>query len=118
VGWYQPFITHELHYSKSIAFSTTQPGYYNPVTKVQDPSAEESIRNIHKQQAKKPDDGQPYFFDHSILKPIHYRPGSPFVVVSVDKQIMDGHDDYANATIVNFIREYIEFCRVPTDRMK
>jgi hypothetical protein len=122
VGWYQPFITHELVYSKAITYSTTRPGAINTKAQLVEPSAEESLRNIKDQKAKWHPNGevaQTYYFDHSILKPTHFRPGSPLVVVSVDSQIMDGHDDYANDRIVNFIREYIEFCRVlPTDRLK
>ncbi len=122
VGWFDPFITHELDYSKKIAFTTTQPVTFNAKTQTQDPSDADSIQNIHYQRSNWQQNGgvpNTYHFDHSVLKPVNYKPGDPFLVVSVDKKIMDGHNDYANWTIVNFIREYIDFCRVePTDRSK
>jgi hypothetical protein len=59
---------------------------------------------------------QPYIFAHTnyacILQP---RPsavaGAPFLNVTVDPRIMDGHNDIANPHMVNFLRDFILFTR-------
>ena len=76
---------------------------------------ETSINNVHLQRNKwHPNNpvAATYFFDDSILKPRrNYRPGDPFLIVSVDKKIMKDHDDIANPVIINFLGEYILFCQ-------
>ena len=53
-----------------------------------------------------------YLFDDSILSPRPgYHEGDPFLIVSVDKQIMKDHGDIANPVLINFLGEYISFCR-------
>ena len=34
------------------------------------------------------------------------------MIVSSDRQIMNGHSDITNRVLINFIREYIQFCQV------
>lgn len=55
---------------------------------------------------------QTYAFDDTVLIPRGTYPvHDPILVVKVDRRIMDGHNDIDNPTIVNFIRDYIVFCR-------
>ena len=41
----------------------------------------------------------------------NYTNGYPFLVVSVDKKIMSGHDDISNTNLISFLEEYIFFCQ-------
>ena len=74
-----------------------------------------TINNAHEQKKKWHPNGlhpQTYYFDDSILKPKpQFRPGDPILVVSVDKTIMKDHDDINNPVLINFLGEYITFCR-------
>lgn len=54
---------------------------------------------------------KPYPFDESILTPKDtYHPGDPFLIVSVDSRLMKDHNDIANAKMIHFLIEYIQFC--------
>ena len=76
---------------------------------------QKSIANVHAQRQKwHPNAATPaqYSFDDCTLKPKRtFRPGDPFLIVSVDKKIMKDHDDIGNPVLINFLREYIEFCQ-------
>jgi hypothetical protein len=119
VGWFKPFITHELIYSNTntpaLAGGTNTP---NSKTKKHELHNREQLRtsidNIHKQR-KQWHPNHPtaatYSFYESILKPrAGYRPGDPFLIVSVDKKIMKDHDDITNPRLIDFLEEYVLFC--------
>ena len=53
-----------------------------------------------------------YSFDDCTLNPkASFRPGDPFMIVSVDKKIMSGHNDITNPVLINFLREFVLFCQ-------
>lgn len=121
VGWFGPFVTHDLVYdatNKITASSTLDPQtrkhelhqLHGPEQKLQ-----KSIANVRAQREKwHPNAAAPvdYSFDDCTLKPRStFRAGDPFLIVSVDKKIMKDHDDIGNPVLLNFLREYIEFCQ-------
>jgi hypothetical protein len=127
VGWYAPFVTHELIYRGGTRAPTTQTSTLNPATQRHELSSPDRLlashENIKAQRSKwQPGDHPPrtYDFDDTVLKPVDgFHPGDPFLVVSVDKQIMEDHNDIQNPVLINFIREYIQFCQVePGDHSK
>jgi hypothetical protein len=119
VGWFTPFITHDLIYNTNAGALAGGNSTLNLTTKKHElhkpDKLQASINNVHTQRAKwHPNNvtAVTYDFDDSILKPRgNYRPGDPFLIVSVDKKIMKDHDDIANPVIINFLGEYILFCR-------
>ena len=126
VGWFQPFITHDLIYNTNAA-ALGQNSTLNVKTKKHELHAPDQMRasidNVHMQRQKwHPNNLHPetYYFDDSILKPKqNYRPGDPFLIVSVDKKIMKDHDDITNPVLINFLEEYILFCQTdPMDYSK
>jgi hypothetical protein len=126
VGWFQPFITHDLIYDDSATNTATiRRSTINPSTRQHEvhnrQQLRESIQNTEVQREKwHPNAARPavYSFDDCVLKPRdNFRPGDPFMIVSVDKKIMSGHGDIANPVIINFLREFILFCHVdPRER--
>jgi hypothetical protein len=119
VGWFKPFITHNLVYSPNASFSQAQVSTLNAATRQHEyhapPRLEQSTRNVREQRGRwEPNASRPktYPFDDSVLQPLDsYRPGDPFLIVSVDKQIMKDHSDITNKVLINFLREYIQFCQ-------
>jgi len=127
VGWFKPFVTHELTYSAKALFATTQATTLNPATRKPEyhsrSQLKQSVDNLKAERGKwHPNAATPqtYYFDDSILKPMKgFRPGDPFLIVSVDPQIMHDHNDITNPVLINFLREYIQFSQVdPTDHSK
>jgi Alpha/beta hydrolase of unknown function (DUF900) len=117
VGWFGPFITHELRYSTNAAGSSTG-GTNAPPTGKHElrtwdklPGTADNI--IAQRRAWRFSSAQltTNVFGNCILtsKP-NYRPRNPIVVVSVDTQIMKDHDDIGNPVLINFVQEYIPFC--------
>jgi hypothetical protein len=119
VGWFKPFITHDLIYNTNAPALAGGISTLNLKTKKHElhnrAQLQASIRNVHAQRNQwHPNATAPatYYFDDSILKPrAGYRPGDPFLIVSVDKMIMKDHDDITNPVLINFLGEYILFCR-------
>ena len=118
VGWFGPFITHNLVYNPG-STNATATASLNLQTRQFEPHTheklQESVRNVHAQRQKwHPNAPTPavYNFDECILKPKDtFRPGDPLLIVSVDKKIMNGHDDITNPRLINFLREFILFCQ-------
>jgi hypothetical protein len=119
VGWFEPFVTHDLIFNTN-AEALAGENIALPVAKNTLPPASTnqlraSISNVHEQRKKwHPNNptAATYYFYNTILKPrSKYRPGDPFPVVSVDKPIMKDHDDINNPVLINFLGEYIQFCR-------
>lgn len=120
VGWFEPFVTHDLIYNTNISAEALagRNSTFNPATKTHELHKPDQLRasidNIREQRGKwHPNNpAATNYFDDSILAPRgNYRPGDPFPIVSVDKKIMKDHDDIANPVIINFLAEYILFCR-------
>jgi hypothetical protein len=118
VGWFTPYITHSLEYKKdatnnvegiSTLGSDARHHEFHKSDQLQ-----RSIQNVHAQRQKwHPNAPTPatYSFDDCVLKPrTSFRPGDPFLIVSVDKHIMKDHGDITNPVLINFLREYIQFC--------
>ena len=127
VGWYEPFVTHELIYRGGTRAPATQTSTLNLATLQHELSSTDRLlashENIKAQRSKwQPGDHPPrtYDFDDTVLRPLNgFHPGDPFLVVSVDKPIMEDHNDINNPVLINFIREYIQFCQVePHDHSK
>jgi len=119
VGWFQPFVTHDLIYKTNAGALAGGNSTFNSTTGKHElhsrSQLQASINNVHAQRQKWHPNHRTaatYDFDDSTLAPrTNYRPGDPFPVVSVDKKIMKDHDDIANPVIVNFLGEYILFCQ-------
>jgi hypothetical protein len=120
VGWYEPFVTHDLIYNTNAEALASGNSTLNPQTKQHELHRRPdqllaSINNVHVQRQKwHPNNTKAatYYFDDSILKPrANFRPGDPFLIVSVDKKIMKDHDDITNPVLINFLEEYILFCQ-------
>jgi hypothetical protein len=119
VGWFTPFITHDLIYNTNAEALASGRSTYNTTTKLHElhrpDQLQASMNNVHAQRAKwHPNNrtAETYYFDDSILKPrAGYRPGDPFLIVSVDTKIIKDHGDIGNPVLMNFLGEYILFCR-------
>jgi hypothetical protein len=119
VGWFDPFITHRLIYDANVKAGKTGHSTLNPQTGThqlhQEPGLRKSVENVGAQREKwHPNAPAPavYSFDDCTLEPRgSFRPGDPFLIVSVDKKIMSGHDDITNPVLINFLREFIAFCQ-------
>jgi hypothetical protein len=119
VGWFKPFITHELIYDAKAKVNSTGHTTLNPQTQEHQPHDQQklqaSIRNVDSQRQKwHPNAATPatYSFDDCTLNPkASFRPGDPFMIVSVDKKIMSGHNDITNPILINFLREFVLFCQ-------
>lgn len=114
-GWFGPFVTHKLEYdtnaaaalnrgrpdAPAIAYTLRRPGKL--------PAA---VANIARQrEIWREGIFETNVFGNCILKAVKpYVLHNPILVVSVDKQIMSGHDDIANPVLINFLQEYIPFC--------
>jgi hypothetical protein len=127
VGWFQPFVTHDLIYKTNAETPAGENSTFNSATRKHElhsaSQLQKSINNVHVQRQKwHPNNptAATYSFDDATLKPRgNFRPGDPFPVVSVDKRIMKDHDDIANPVIINFLGEYILFCQTdPQDHSK
>jgi hypothetical protein len=119
VGWFTPFITHDLIYNTNAPTLAGRNSTLNLKTQKHELHSQDklqvSVNNVHAQRMlwhPNAPTAATYYFDDSILKPrANYRPGDPILVVSVDKKIMKDHDDIANPVLINFLGEYILFCR-------
>jgi hypothetical protein len=119
VGWFPTFVTHDLLYNTNAEAMAGGNSTLNPATKQHElhdrDQLRASINNVHAQRAKWHPNNRTaatYYFDDSILQPrAHFRPGDPFLIVSVDKKIMKDHDDITNPVLINFLGEYILFCQ-------
>ncbi len=120
VGWFQPFITHNLKYETKPAAQSPGVSTFNAKTNKHElhnrAQLQLSINNIRQQRQKwHPNSGSPktYNFDDTTLEPNpHFKPGDPFLIVSVDPKIMKDHSDIDNPVLINFLREYIQFCQI------
>jgi hypothetical protein len=125
VGWFGPFVTHALEYNTNAVLGGTAPTTtYNPQTKkhvldrTNTARMGKSIENTRNQRRKWVANNPPqtYEFDDCILAPRGtFKDGDPFLVVAVDKHIMKDHDDIDNPVLINFLREYIQFCHAGTN---
>jgi hypothetical protein len=110
-------ITHDLVYNTNAEAQASGNSTLNLTTKQHELHSRDqlqaSINNVHTQRTKwHPNNptAATYYFDDSILKPrAGYRPGDPFLIVSVDKKIMKDHSDITNPVLINFLREFILF---------
>jgi len=117
VGWFEPFISHELAYNpnteESLATSTTNTltGKHQLRSKDKLPRVAENIVSQRRVWRHAPAPGSTNVFGPCVLtsKP-NYQPRSPVVVVSVAREIMKDHDDIGNPVLINFLQEYIPFC--------
>jgi len=127
VGWFCQFVTHELDFKATASSPATQAGDQRLGGQTPDIESENelrrSINNVEIQRGKWHPNGpapQTYTFDQTILRPVDdFHPGDPFLIVSVDPQIIRDHSDISNPVLIHFLREYIQFCRVdPKDHTK
>jgi hypothetical protein len=119
VGWFKPYITHDLYYNTNAQALAAAHTTYNTNTAHHEfrnhSQWRETINKVHelrRQWHSGNTNEVTYYFDDTILKPRHgYRPGDPVLVVSVDTHIMKDHDDIGNQVLINFLEEYVLFCR-------
>jgi hypothetical protein len=120
VGWFKPFVTHKLIYTAKSSIATTQTSTLNIATNTHEyhtfDKLLESSNHVKEERGKWHPNGpraQTYTFDDTILQPnAGFHPGDPFLVVSVDQEVMYDHNDITNPVLINFLREYIQFCQV------
>jgi hypothetical protein len=118
VGWFHPFVTHDLIYNTNAGTLAGGNSTFNPVTRKHEPHSwkqwQATIHNVDAQRRKWHSNNRTEvtnYFDDTILQPRgNYRTGDPFPIVSVDKRIMKDHDDIGNQVLINFLGEYILFC--------
>jgi hypothetical protein len=121
VGWFDPFVTYDLIYNTNALAGTNSTIDFATHTHTLHGTNQlrASIENVRSQRDKWElnDPTAAYQFDDTILQP-RAKPGTrdPFPVVSVDKQIMKDHDDINNPVLINFLGEYIIFCRPEVQR--
>jgi len=125
VGWFAPFLTHELRFepdsATAKATSTVDPatGKHELRTRDKLPAVAENIVSQRQawQHASAP--GTTNEFGSCVMTSTpHYIQRDPVVVVSVDKKIMKDHDDIGNPVLINFLQEYIPFCDDETGSQK
>jgi len=115
VGWFQPFLTHELIYDTNAAAVLKPDGINDAMaTKTLRPAGQagDAAANI-KAQRKIWHEGtsETNVFGSCVLRSVKdYQAHNPILVVSVDTQIMKDHNDIANPVLINFLQEYIPFC--------
>jgi hypothetical protein len=122
VGWFEPFITHDLIYNTNTEVQSGGNSTFNSTIKGHElhnsSQLRASISNVEAQRRKwHPNNltAATYDFDDTILKPrANFRPGDPILIVSVDKHVMKDHDDITNPVLINFLEEYILFCQNDT----
>jgi Alpha/beta hydrolase of unknown function (DUF900) len=116
VGWFTPFVTHNLDYETNIPGTITgrRPDaaaqHHELRTSDKLPNA---VTNILQQRQvwRAGSDRTTNYFGNCVLTSLaNYQPRNPIVVVSVSTEIMKDHDDIGNPTLINFIQEYIPFC--------
>jgi len=112
VGWFKPFITHDLIYQPNPA---TNSSTLNIATKTHElrrrerlPGTVENIAQERRVWRSKPTTIT--FGDCLLRSNNNYRPYNPILVVSVDQKIMKDHSDIGNPVLINFLQEYIPFC--------
>ncbi len=133
VGNFAPFLTHDLRYVAGLQLPPAPtavaalPGAAPAAAPVPPPSggggaeAAASVAHLHTMRARwhanatptfvtqKP---EPYSFTEARLEPRpNYPAGDPFLIVTVDQTIMNGHDDIENPRLIKFLDEFIVFCR-------
>jgi hypothetical protein len=116
IGWFKPFITHRLDYDPEAQFPTTRNSVATKQSLPEDAAflrqSHEKIKDRRQEWVSESGPSLEYPFDKSVLKPVASFPArDPFLIVSVDRRIMDGHNDITNPVLLNFIREYIQFCQ-------
>ena len=129
VGHDVEFINYDLGYvplsasatnkvSELLANLALQPGKFRRQSmELQSVLAENSVAN-------RPEAMKPYVFKgeenglhyECLLQPrtnqlYAFKPRNPFLNVSVDKHIMDGHNDITNVVLLKFLRDFILFTR-------
>jgi hypothetical protein len=112
VGWFEPFVSHDLIFNTNAAALARENSAVDSTTSTNHLLS--TINNVHAQRKRwHPNNpAVPIYFDKTILEPRpKYRSGDPFPVVSVGKQIMKDHDDINNPVLIQFLEEYILFCR-------
>jgi len=122
VGWFAPFITHDLIYDTNAPTLTGRNTTLNLNTKKHElhdrdqlRASMDNVRTQRKSWHPNAPAAATYCFDDTILKPRKgYRAGDPILVVSVDKRVMKDHGDIANPVLINFLGEYILFCQNET----
>jgi len=122
VGWFEPFVTHELHYAPRAAHAPSSghpPDAMVGKLMLRSPdklpgAAENILAQRQKWRAESAPEEINYFGDCVLISNGNYRPHDPILVISVDKQIMKDHNDIGNTVLLNFLQEYIPFCENDT----
>lgn len=117
VGWFEPFITHQLRYDTNTADAVAS-STVNAVTGKRElrsrdklPRVAENIISQRREWRSAAAPGSTNVFGPCVLTSTpNYRPRNPIVVVSVVKEVMKDHGDIGNPVLINFLQEYIPFC--------
>jgi hypothetical protein len=114
VGWFAPFITHQLRYQTNAAQASTSGNGTQESELRETGELPNTAQNILSQRRKwrvaSTVQTTNVFGDCRLESTPNYRSRNPILVVSVDQQIMKDHDDIGNANLINFLQEYIPFC--------
>ena len=114
VGWFAPFITHQLQYQtnateSAMAGNGTGKAEFLKAAKL--PAAIDNILLQRRQwRAESTLQTTNAFGDCRLISNGNYRSRNPILVVSVDQRIMKDHDDIGNPILINFLQQYIPFC--------
>jgi hypothetical protein len=120
VGWFDPFVTHELQYNPTEAASSSGdhgdvPGIPHTLREPRElPAVTENI--AIQREIWRSGTSDTNVFGNCVLKSVNgYIPHNPILVVRVNKQIMKDHNDISNPVLINFLQEYIPFCDDDSD---
>jgi hypothetical protein len=111
VGWFPDFVTHNLHYAPNVS-PAASPGKESGISEAG--QLKKSVSEVNVQRKRWHPGKHPpirFEFDQFVLDPVHYTPGDPILIVSMDQSIMHDHTDIADPVLTNFIRDYIQFCQ-------
>ena len=139
VGWFQPFVSYDLACTNPVSSRNIKAPGFNVLVKKAGWFASKSevhvswqdaitnieaqratyISNIETQRAKYHANNSKrveYKFSQTVLTLRPGRSENPFPIVSVNKEVMDGHGDITNPVLIRFLADYIAFCQ--TDPQK
>jgi hypothetical protein len=117
VGWFEPFITHDLNYEPTAAAPPTNapagPSTEKPELRARERFSRAARNIIAQRRLWRLSSAQittNMIGNCAMISRPNYRLRNPILVVSVDTAIMKDHDDIGNPRLIDFLQNYIPFC--------